>query len=238
VPWWYFERLDSPLKGRRLEAVDPGGTLAATLPVERVIGGMYFKPSHVVAPGHIRLADSAQDALTIGELDNRRSERLERIAELIAPAGWPVRITTDIRAAKWRKLLSNAVWNPLSAITQGTAQALASSPATAAVAETMIAEVIAVAASVGVALDADPRSLVALDARRVPIPSSTLQDVRAGRALEIDALVKAVLEIAQLTGVPTPVLGVVGACAQFVNQRIVEDRVAIAPRPLDGSTLR
>jgi 2-dehydropantoate 2-reductase len=237
VPWWYFERLNSPFKGRRLSALDPEGVLAAAFPIERVIGGMYFKPSHVVEPGRIRLVDSAEDALTIGELDNSRSERLERIAELVAPAGWPVRITTDIRAAKWGKLLSNAIWNPLSAITQGTAKALASFPGTSTLAATMIAEVIAVAASVGVKLDADPYATVAAAAQRVAIPSSTLQDVRAGRALEIDALVKAVIEIGQLTGVATPTLSVVGACAAFVNQRIIEDGVAIAPYALNAATL-
>lgn len=229
IPWWYFERLDSPLRGTRLKSVDPCGVLAQSFPLERVIGAMVFKPADLLAPGRIRLADTAVDALIIGELDNRRTQRLQRIAEWIAPAGWPVNMTTDIRYAKWDKLLSNAIWNPLSVLTQGTATHLASYSATAPLAAAMIAEVIAVAASVGVHLRADPQEVVAAAAQRIPLPCSTLQDMRAGRSLEIDVLVSAVTEIGRLTGVPTPCLDVVGACATFVNWRMAREHVGIAP---------
>jgi 2-dehydropantoate 2-reductase len=232
IPWWYFEALDSPLRGTRLKTLDPHGICASSFPLDRVIGAMVYKPADLVEPGRIRLADSGEDALTIGEIDNRQSPRLERIAELIDPAGWPVKITPDIRWAKWDKLLSNAIWNPLSVLTQGTATQLASFPSTAPLAAAMVAEVMAVAASVGVQLKADPSKVVAAAAQRVPLPSSTLQDVRSGRQLETDALVGAIVEIARLTGVATPCLDVVAACAAFVNQRIVEDRIAIAPQPL------
>jgi 2-dehydropantoate 2-reductase len=178
------------------------------------------------------LADSAVDALTIGELDNRPSERLERIAELIGPAGWPVKITTDIRQAKWDKLLSNAIWNPLSVLTQGTAKQLASHPLTAGLSAAMIGEVIAVARSLGVTLSAQPEAVVAAAAERINLASSTLQDVRAGRRLETDALLGAIIELARLTGTATPCLDVINACAAFVNQRIIEDGIAIAPRAI------
>ena len=235
IPWWYFARLDSPLRGTRLHSLDPQGVLARSFPLEQVIGTMVYKPADLVEPGRIRLADSAEDALTIGELDNRKTERLERIAELIGPAGWPVRITTDIRWSKWDKLLSNAIWNPLGVLTQGTATQLASFAGTAQLAAAMVAEVISVAASLGVRLDADPNKVVAAAAQRISLPSSTLQDVRAGRPLEIDALIGAVIEIARLTRVATPCLDVVGACAAFVNQRIVEDGMAISFRSVAGT---
>jgi len=235
IPWWYFEKLDSPLAGARLPSLDPTGTLAATFPIDRVIGAIVNKPADLVAPGHVRLADADTDQFTLGELDNRRTERLERVEQLIAPAGWPVKISTDIRKDKWSKLLSNAIWNSIATLTQGTARDIAAFAPTGALAQAMIAEVIAVAASVGVRLDADPRRTVEDAAKRVPILSSTLQDVRAGRPIEIDYLVKAVIEIGALTGVPTPNLGVVCACAEFINRSIIEDRIAISTRPVGTS---
>jgi 2-dehydropantoate 2-reductase len=232
IPWWYFQKLDSPLRGTRLASLDPTGSLASMFPLDQIIGAIVNKPSDLVAPGHVRLADQETDCFTVGELDNRRTDRLERIAALITPTGWTVNISTDIRKAKWSKLLSNAIWNSIATLTQGTARDIAAFPPTAALAQAMIAEVIAVAASVGVHLDADPRRTVENATKRVPILSSTLQDVRAGRPIEIDYLVKAVIEIGTLTGEATPNLNVVCACAEFVNRRIIEDRVGIAPRAI------
>jgi 2-dehydropantoate 2-reductase len=229
LPYWYFEKLDTPLRGSRLTSVDPDGTLAKTIPIDAVIGGVIFKPADLVEPGRIRLADQPSDRLVIGELDNRKTPRLESIKSVIEAAGWTVQITDDIRGVKWRKQLSNAVLNPLAAITQATHRQIGEFGATQRYAKLMMAEVIAVAASVGVKLDTTPDQLIDDVLKRVAIPSSTLQDVRAGRSLELDALTNAVIDIGRLTGVPTPNLEIVSACAGLLNQRIVDDGVAFAP---------
>lgn len=229
LPYWYFEKLDSPLRGSRLNSVDPDGTLAKTIPIDAVVGGVIFKPADLVEPGRIRLADQATDRLVIGELDNRKTPRLEAIKSTIEAAGWTVQITDDIRAVKWRKQLSNAVLNPLAAITQATHRQIGEFGATQRYARLMMAEVIAVAASVGIKLDTTPDQLIDDVVKRVAIPSSTLQDVRAGRSLELDALTNAVIDIGRLTGVPTPNLQIVAACAGLLNQRIVDDGVAFPP---------
>ena len=93
----------------------------------------------------------------------------------------------------------------------------------------MMREVIAVAAAVGMPLDANAEALVAGAAKRVSLPTSTLQDVRAGRPLEMDAIVNVVIELGQMTGVPTPSLAVVAACVNLLNRRITDDGVAIRP---------
>jgi 2-dehydropantoate 2-reductase len=229
LPYWYFEKLDSPLRGSRLGSVDPDGTLAKTIPIDAVVGGVIFKPADLVEPGRIRLADQASDRLVIGELDNRKTARLEAIKSAIEAAGLPVQVTDDIRAVKWRKQLSNAVLNPLAAITQATHRQIGEYGATQRYAKLMMAEVIAVAASVGVKLDTTPDQLIDDVLKRVAIPSSTLQDVRGGRSLELDALTNAVIDIGRLTKVPTPNLEIVAACAGLLNQRIVDDGVAFAP---------
>jgi 2-dehydropantoate 2-reductase len=234
IPWWYFQGIDSPYKTARLPSLDPDGLLASSFPMKSVVGAVMYKPMEQIAPGHVKLADSKEDCLTVGEIDNRMTPRLERIKALIEPAGWPVRVTTDIRTPKWAKLLSNAIWNPLGAVVQGTATQLAADPRIAPLAKAMIEEVIAVARSVGIKLEADPVQIVAEAAKRVSIASSTLQDVRAGRRIEIEVLVHAITEIGRLTGVPTPNLDVIGACAAFINRRIIEDKVAFGPRPALG----
>jgi 2-dehydropantoate 2-reductase len=235
IPWWYFEKLDSPLRGTRLPSLDPDGTLARTFPLDAVIGAVTYKPADLAEPGRIRLADQATDRLVIGELDNTITRRLEAIKSVVEPAGWPVVITDDIRTFKWRKLLSNAVFNPLGAITQSSALQLVKFPGTRHLALAMIEEVSAVAASVGVVPDMTPEGMLAYTEKRVEIPSSTLQDVRAGRPLELDAIDNAVIDIARLTGAPTPNLEIVAACANMLNRRIVEDKWAVAPSVVQRS---
>ena len=229
LPYWYFEKLDSPLRGSRLTSVDPDGTLAKTIPIDAVIGGVINKPADLVEPGRIRLADQASDRLAIGELDNRTTPRLKEIAAVIESAGWPVLVSDNIRLLKWRKQLSNAVLNPLAAITQATHRQIAEFEATRRYARLMMDEVLAVAASVGMKVGTHPDEMLDDVVKRVGIPSSTLQDVRAGRSLELDALTNAVIDIGRLTGVPTPNLEIVAACAGLLNRRITDDRVSFAP---------
>ena len=229
LPYWYFEKLDSPLRGSRLPSLDADGVLARTIPVEAVIGGVVFKPADLVEPGRIRLADQATDRLAIGELDNRITPRLKEIAAIIEPAGWPVLVTDNIRLLKWRKQVSNAVLNPLAAITQSSHRQIGDFEPTRRIARMMMDEVLAVAASVGVKPDMSADGMIEDVRKRVGILSSTLQDVRFGRELELDAIVNAVIDVGRLTGVATPFLEVASACAGLLNQRIVQDGVAFAP---------
>ncbi|MBI4193885.1 MAG: 2-dehydropantoate 2-reductase [Betaproteobacteria bacterium] len=232
IPWWYFEKLDSPLRGMRLPALDPDGKIAQAFPLDAVIGAVSYKPADLFEPGCVRLADQKTDRLVIGELDNRLTPRLGAIKSLIEPAGWPVLVTDDIRMFKWRKLLSNAVFNPLSALTQSSALQLVKFEGTRRLARAMVEEILAVAAAVGIKPDMTADDMIAYTEKRVDIPSSTLQDVRSGRTLELDAIGNAVLDIARLAGVTAIHLEVVAACANVLNQRIVNDGWAIVPAAL------
>jgi 2-dehydropantoate 2-reductase len=229
LPYWYFEKLDSPLRGSRLTSVDPDGTLARTIPIDAVIGGVMNKPADLVEPGRIRLADQPTDRLVIGELDNRITPRLGAIKAVIEPAGWPVVVSDNIRAVKWRKLMSNGVFNPLSAITQSTHRQIGDFEPTRRVARLMIDEVLAVAASVGIKPDMNADQMIDDVRKRVGILSSTLQDVRFGRELELGALINAIIDVGRLTRVATPYLEIASACAGLLNRRIVDDGVAFAP---------
>jgi 2-dehydropantoate 2-reductase len=234
IPWWYFEKLDSPLRGTRLPSLDPEGELARAFPIDSLVGGVAYRPADRVKPGHIRYADQPTDRLVIGELDNQLTPRLAEIAGVIEAAGWPVTTTDDIRRFKWNKLMSNAVYNPLGALTQSTGLQLVLYPQTRRVSMDMLNEIFSVAQSVGVVPEMTPERMIEYGEKRVSLPSSTLQDVRTGRELELDALVTAVIDIARLTKTPVPTLETVAACIGMLNRRIVEDRIALAPRALEA----
>jgi 2-dehydropantoate 2-reductase len=225
---------DTPLRGTRLPSLDPDGELARAFSIDSIVGGVAYRPADLVKPGCIRYADQATDRLVIGELDNKLTPRLQEIASVIGPAGWPVVATDNIRGFKWGKQMSNAVFNPLGAITQSTALDAVRYPPTRRVAIDMLNEIFAVAGSVGVVPEMTPERMLEYSEKRVSMASSTLQDVLAGRELELDALVNAVIDIARLTKIPVPTLETVAACAALLNRRIVEDRVAIMPQPVQG----
>jgi len=232
IPWWYFDKLESPLRGTRLASLDPEGELSKAFPVDSLVGAVAYRPADLVKPGHIRYADQPTDRLVIGELDNRLTARLDEIADVIATAGWPVTKTDDIRRFKWNKMMSNAVYNPLGALTQSTGLQLVQYQPTRYVSIDMLKEVFSVARSVGVVPDMTPERMIEYGEKRVSMATSTLQDVRAGRELELGAIVDAVIDIARLTKTPVPTFETIAACVGLLNRRIVEDRIALAPRIL------
>lgn len=229
INWWYFEKLDSPLKGTSLPSLDPNGVIKRTFPIDSVIGGIINKPAELVEPGRVRLVDQPADRLIIGELDNRVTPRLKEIAAVVESAGWTAVATDNVRQFKWRKQLSNAVFNPLGAVTQSSARQIGEFDPARRAARAMMEEVVAVAASVGVKMDTTVDEMLDGLTKRLEIPSSTLQDVRMGRPLELDALTNAVVDIGRLTKTPTPYLEVIAALAGTLNRRIVNDGVAFAP---------
>lgn len=231
LPWWYFDRVDSPWRGTRMPHVDPDGMLASSFDLDRVIGAVIYKPVTVTAPGRLFIPGVTADRLILGELDNRISSRVEQIAAMVSAAGLPAEVSTDIRTAKWRKLMVNLVWNPLCALTQSSPGHIAGFPAGAELVRAMMAEGAAVAASVGVTVEADPEAELRRIADNFSQQPSMLQDLRAGRPLEWDAILNAVIDIAAVTGVPVPTLKNIAACIGILDQRIRADGVAFQPIP-------
>jgi 2-dehydropantoate 2-reductase len=232
LPWWYFDGIDSPYAGTRLKTLDVDGTLARVFPIETIVGGVVFLPTTAEGPGVLTVADLPSDRMVIGEVDNSRSQRLEHIVALVGAAGWKSEISADIRTSKWGKMAGNSVWNPLCALTQASNNEIAVYPPARDLAAAMMKEVIAVARSVGAKLNVDVDKTVAEVASRPAMLSSTLGDVRAGRQLELAALDLAIIEMGELTGVPTPNLRAITACAGVLDGRIVKDGIAVRPVPV------
>ncbi len=235
LPWWYFERLDSPFAGTRLKSLDPDGRLAASFDLDSVIGSVIYKPVMLAAPGRLFIPKVALDRLIIGELDGRTSALATGVADAVTAAGLPTDITPDIRLEKWQKLGSNLVWNPLSALTQSTSGYVAASPAGADLVRRMISEGRAVAASIGVAMGLDAEAELKRVKGNFSQQPSMMQDIRAGRPLELDAILGAVIEIAAITGVAVPTLTDIATCVDLLDRRVREDRVAFRPQSLAGA---
>jgi 2-dehydropantoate 2-reductase len=202
IPYWYFFGVDGPYRDRRVESVDPGGTVWRTLPPAQAIGCVVYPAAEVTEPGVI--AHTYGDRFTLGEPDGSRSDRVTALAQALQAAGFKAPVRPRIRDEIWVKLWGNMAFNPLSALTGATLDRLTGRPDLRAVARAMMLEGQAVAEALGVrfAIDVDKRieGAAEVGVHR----TSMLQDLDRGRPMEIDALLGAVVELGALAGVAMP----------------------------------
>jgi 2-dehydropantoate 2-reductase len=216
IPWWYFQRHGGPYDGRTVEAVDPGGVLARTIDPARVIGCVIYSSTEIVEPGVIRHLEGTRYSL--GEPDRSVSDRVKAIAADFVAGGLKAPVESDIRKDIWVKLLGNAAFNPISALTRATLVAMAEDPGVHALVAEMMAESIAVAERLGSPVDIAIEKRIE-GARRVgEHKTSMLQDLDARKAFELDALVGAVVELGALVGIPTPATAHVYALAHLLDR--------------------
>jgi 2-dehydropantoate 2-reductase len=213
VPWWYFHGVEGPLAGTRLESVDPGGAQWAGIGPERVLGCVVYPAAEVSEPGTIRHIEG--NRFSLGEPDGAKSARATRLSEALGAAGLKAPVRPRIRDEIWVKLWGNLSFNPISALTHATLDVLCTDPGTRGVARGMMLEAQAIAETLGVKfpIDVDRRidGGAAVGAHR----TSMLQDLEAGRPMEIDALVTAVQELGRLTDTPTPTIDTVLALVRL-----------------------
>jgi len=218
IPWWYFHRLAGPLEGRRLESVDPGGTIAACIESERVIGSVVYPAAELVAPGVVRVIEG--NRFTLGEPTGERTERIELLSQALMRAGFKAPVSKDIRGEIWLKLWGNLSFNPISALTHATLEDICRYPATRQLAAAMMGEAQAVAEKLGVqfkiSLDKRIAGAEAVGAHK----TSMLQDVEHGRALELQALVGAVMELGEITATPVPTITAIHAATALLGQTL------------------
>jgi 2-dehydropantoate 2-reductase len=230
VPWWYFHRLAGPWEGRQLESVDPGGVIAAHIEPARVIGSVVYPAAELVEPGLVRVIEG--NRFTLGEPDGSRSERVERLSQALMKAGFKAPVSKDIRSEIWVKLWGNLSFNPISALTHATLEQICSFGPTRELAARMMREAQAVGEALGVefkiSLDKRIAGAQAVGAHK----TSMLQDVEAGRALELEALVGAVVELGRITGQPVPTVEAVLALARLLGQTLQAQRGRLAVQPL------
>jgi 2-dehydropantoate 2-reductase len=230
VPWWYFQRLGGSWEGQVLESVDPGGRIAAQIESERIIGSVVYPASELVEPGVVRVIEG--NRFTLGELDGSRSERIEALSQAMIRAGFKSPVSKDIRGEIWVKLWGNLSFNPISALTHATLEDICTFAPTRQLAAAMMTEAQAIGEKLGVefkvSLDKRIAGAQAVGAHK----TSMLQDVEHGRAIELAALVGAVIELGRITGVPTPTIDAVHALASLLARTLESQRGKLQVTPL------
>ena len=220
IPWWYFHKHGGELMGKPVTTADPDGSIAANIENDRIIGTVVYPASELIAPGVVKIIEG--NRFTLGELDGSKSERIQAISQALTEAGFKAPISTDIRSEIWLKLWGNAVFNPVSALTHATLVDICQYEPTRKLAEAMMMETQAICEKLGV------RVRVTIDKRIAGAEAvgkhktSMLQDIEAGRPLELDALVGSVVEMARLTNTPTPHIDAVYACTSLLSKTLLD----------------
>lgn len=207
VPWWYFHKIGGPLEGTRLATVDPGDAQWNGFGPDRVLGCVVYPAAEVIKPGVVRHIEG--NRFSLGEPDGSKSDRALFLSRALTAAGLKAPVRSRIRDEIWVKLWGNLSFNPISALTHATLDVLCSDSGTRAVARAMMVEAQEIAEKLGVKFPIDVDRRIDGGAAVGPHRTSMLQDLDAGRPMEIDALVGSVQELGRITDTPTPTVDMV-----------------------------
>ena len=218
IPWWYFHGLPGPYEGHRIESVDPGGEVTRTLPLERAVGCVVYCSTEVEGPGLIRHIEGTR--FTIGEPDGSDSERCRVFSEAMIAGGLKCPVEKNIRDDIWIKLLGNAAFNPISALSRATMVEIASHEGTRATVRLMMEETLEVAAAVGCHPEISVDKRIDGAERVGEHKTSMLQDLERDRPLELDVILSALIELADLTSTAAPTLRAVHAVTDLLANKV------------------
>lgn len=230
VPWWYFKKHGGPYDGLHVEAVDPGGLVSANIDVNRVIGCVVYPACDMPAPGVIRHIEG--NRFSLGEIDGASTERVRALADVFRKAGFKSPISTDIRSEIWLKLWGNLSFNPISALTHATLVDICEFEPTRDLAARMMAEAQAIGEKLGVSFKVSLDKRIAGAAAVGKHKTSMLQDVETGRPMELDALVRSVIDMGRITGLPTSAIETVYALSSLLARSLREQNGKLRITPV------
>jgi 2-dehydropantoate 2-reductase len=216
IPWWYFQGFGGEWEGLRLERVDPGGIISSAIEARRVVGSIVYFSTEISSPGVVQHIEG--NRISLGEPGGSRSERSRKIAEALIAAGLRCPITARIRHEIWVKVLGNASLNPVSALTRATLVQMVRDPGVSTVIRNIMQEVEAVSQKLGMELPVSIDQRMAGAEKVGEHKTSMLQDLEAGRPMELEALVGAVVELGDRVGLPMPYTRTVYSCAKLLGQ--------------------
>jgi len=216
VPWWFFQGLGGAWDGLRLERVDPGGVISSAIEARRVLGSIVYFSTEITTPGVIQHVEG--NRISLGEPDGTRSERSRRIAEALIASGLRAPVTTHIRNEIWVKILGNVAFNPVSALTGATLVQMVRHPEVCNLVRQIMRETEAVGARLGLELPVSIEQRIAGAEKVGEHKTSMLQDLEAGRPMELEAVMGAIVELGERVGVPMPCTTSVYACTKLLGQ--------------------
>ena len=220
IPWWYFQKLGGAYEAQQLRSVDPDGALSAGIDVKRIIGGIVYPAAELLEPGVIKVIEG--NRFTLGELDNQRTPRIEALSKSMMAAGFKAPVSRDIRSEIWVKLWGNLTFNPVSALSHATLEDICTYPLTRALAQRMMEEAQRVGEKLGVTFKVSVDQRIAGAQAVGAHKTSMLQDVEQGRALELEALLGSVVELARITDTPTPTIDAIYAVTSLLSHTLMQ----------------
>ncbi len=222
IPWWYFEHGTGEFAGMHLERVDPGSVIAKAIPAKSVVGSLVYFATDLAEPGVIRHIEG--NRISLGEPDGTRSDRIKAIAETLIKAGLRAPVTTRLRSEMFVKLLGNAAFNPISALTRATLVKMARDPEVRAVVTEIMTEVSAIATRLGITLPISIEQRIAGAEAVGEHKTSMLQDLELGRPMELECIAGALVELGEKLNIPTPSLRTVYACTRLLGETLASQR--------------
>ncbi len=236
IPWWYFHGHGGPYEGTPVRSADPDGSIARHIDPARVIGSVVYPAATLEAPGVVRVVEGRR--FTLGEPDGTTSQRVQAISAAFTRAGFKAPVIADIRSEIWLKLWGNLSFNPISALTHATLAGLLQFPLTRELSIEMMREAEQVANKLGVTFRVGIDKRIAGAEKVGEHKTSMLQDVEAGRPMEIEALVGAVVELGRLTATPTPHIDAVYALVSLLAKRLgdTQGRLTLNAPPTSPTT--
>jgi 2-dehydropantoate 2-reductase len=230
VPWWYFHGTGGALDGRTLQLVDPDSVISRHIDPTRVIHSVVYPAAEVASPGVIHHHEG--DRFPVGEPNGEVTERVQNASQALTASGLRAPVLTDTRGEIWLKLIGNVALNPISALTQATVGDICAHRLTRELMSTAMEEAMSIAERLGVQIRLSIDRRIAGTEKLGAHKMSTLQDVQAGRDLEIDAMVGALVELGELTGTPTPCIKTLYACSKLLEKTYRDAHSVVRPQPM------
>ena len=229
IPFWYFHKHGGPHEGQRVQSVDPTGLVSAKIPAERILGWVVYPASALIAPGVVKHIEG--DRFPIGELDGTVTERAQKVSEAFIRAGFKSPILENIRAEIWLKLWGNLSFNPISSLSHSTLVDICQYPLSRELAGNMMIEAQRIANKLGIEFRVPLEKRIRGAEKVGKHKTSMLQDVEAGRAPEIDALVGSVVELGRITNTATPHINSVYALVKLLAKTMEEEHGKVKMEP-------
>ena len=202
VPWWFFQGFGGAYAGTALQAVDASGAIAAAIPARHVVGCVVHASCALQAPGVVQ--HHFGNKLILGEPSGQQTERAKTLSALLGRAGFEALLSEQIQRDTWYKLWGNMTVNPVSALTGATTDLILDDPLVRGFISQVMLEAKEIGTRIGIPIDQQPEDRHAVTRKLGAFKTSMLQDVEAGKPVELDALVTVVQELGVLTAVPTP----------------------------------
>ncbi len=222
IPWWYFQGFGGEWDGLRLERIDPGGVISSAIEAHRVLGSIVYFSTEITAPGVIQHIEG--NRISLGEPNGGRSDRCRQIAEAMIASGLRSPISTHLRNEIWVKLMGNASFNPVSVLTRSTLVQMVRDPGVRSLIRNIMQEVEAVSLKLGMELPISIDQRIAGAEKVGEHKTSMLQDLEAGRSMELEALVGAVVELGERVGLQMPYTRTVYACTKLLAESAARAR--------------